>query len=386
MILTNAGLNLLAKALAGKTLLFTRAAVGNGDLGSRDPKTLTSLISYKKDLPIQSMSVASGIGTAEVVLEMNNRGLTQGFFVKEYGLFARDPVTNAEVLYSYRNMGNEAGYLEGDNGVDIISYTLSIVTVIDQAPNVSATITSSTQYVTSSRLEQRVMNIYGQFATPAGFWSFTGNDTERIRPATLDQTRQALWGNADLAGMHSRIERLEDAVNQVTLNLEILQGHDTQYSHYMAEDFEDTSMLDTFAGRVTSIVAGDDSLDIEPIDGMIPGSIYTISDGISSEIVQVESISLENTIQRVILTSRINNTYVLENTKIFRTNAVIENREATGVNARAKISWQPTLVWKGTAASASFTVNADISVNTGQALTMSGEAVLDSSGLVTLNR
>ena len=379
MILTNAGRNLLAKALTGKTLNFTRAAVGNGDLGSKDPKTLTDLISLKKDLPIP------GVGTAEVVLEMSNKGLTQGFFVKEYGLFARDPDTNAEILYSYVNKGNESGYLEGDNGVDIISYVLSLVTVIDQAPNVTATITNTNQYVTISRLEQRVLDIYGQYAAPAGFWSYQSGDTERIRPATLEQTRQALFGTADIQGMNGRIERLEDALNQVALSLEILQGSSTQYSHYMAEDFTDSSTLDTFSASVTSIVAGDDSIDVAPIDGMIPGSFYTVTDGIRSEIVQVESINIENGIQRIILKDRIKNTYILASAQIYRTSAVINGSVAVGATARMKVAWEPSLVWRGTGESESFTVSANTTLNNSKAFTLSGNAVLNSSGLVSLS-
>lgn len=384
MILTNLGRTLLAKALTGKTLLFTRAAVGNGDLASRDPKSLTALISYKKELPIQSMSTTGSVGTAEVVLEMSNKGLTQGFFVKEYGLFAQDPDTHAEILYAYRNMGSEAGYLEGDNGVDIINYTLSIVTVIDQAPNVTAIINSTNQYVTISRLEQRVMDIYGGYVSPAGFWSFMSNDTQRIRPATLAQTREALFGNADIQGMNGRIERLEDAVNQIALSLEVLQEGSEQFSHYMAEDFKDSSMLDTFSAEVTSIVAGDDSLDVMPIDGMIPGSWYTVSDGINTEQVQAESINIENGIQRVILTGRVEHTYLLGSTQVFRTSAAVDTSGASAGEARVKVSWSPSIVWRGEAASSSFTVEADTSLNNAKAYSMSEKIALNSSGLVSL--
>ena len=88
-ILTNAGRNLLVKALTGKKLLFTKAAVGNGELGTRDAKTLTELISYKRDLPMRSIDTTGALGTIEVVLEMTNKDLLQGFFLKEYGLFAQ---------------------------------------------------------------------------------------------------------------------------------------------------------------------------------------------------------------------------------------------------------------------------------------------------------
>ena len=384
MILTAQGRTLIAKALTGKELCFTRAYVGDGTLGSRDPANLTALISPKKELPIQSMRLTGAIGTAEVVLEMSNKKLTAGFFVREYGLFARDPDSQSEVLYAYCNKGSEAGYLEGDNGTDQIAYSLSLVTVVDQAPNVTAYITNTNQYVTISRLEQRVMDIYANYTPPAGFWSFSAGDGERIRPADLEQTRRALWGDADVTGLNARLERVEDALNQTMLALEMLQVF-PGYSHYMAEDFKDASMLDGFESDVLSVMAGDDTIDCNPIDGMLPGSLYTISDGINSEVVQAQSINLENGIQRVILKDRIANTYILENTQMFRTSSKIDSDHAVGPNARLKVSWTPSLVWQGIGDSQSFTVSADTSLSSTSAYSVSGDIAFGSGGLVSLS-
>ena len=384
MILTSQGRNLIAKALTGKELRFTRAFVGDGTLGNRDPAALTALISPKKELPIQSMNLTGAIGTAEVVLEMSNKNLAQGFFVREYGLFARDPDSGNEVLYAYCNKGSEAGYLEGDNGTDQIAYSLSLVTVVDQAPNVTAYITNTNQYVTISRMEQRMLDLYAPYESPAGFWSFTQNDAVRIRPSTLEQTRRALWGDADVTGLNSRLERVEDALNQTMLALEMLQAY-PGYSHYMAEDFKNTNMIDTFESDVLTVMAGDDTIDCNPIEGMLPGSIYSISDGINSEQIQVESINLENGIQRVILKDRIANTYILENAQIFRTSSAINDSYAIGPNARLKISWDPAFVWRGTGEQEDFTVNVDTSLNNAKAFTLSEDAVLTSGGLVSLS-
>lgn len=385
MILTAQGRNLIAKALTGKELCFTRAYVGDGTLRSgQDPATLTALISPKKELPIQSMNLTGAIGTAEVVLEMSNKNLTTGFFVREYGLFARDPDTQSELLYAYCNKGSEAGYLEGDNGVDQINHILSLVTVVDQAPNVTAYITNTNQYVTITRMEQRVLDLYAPYDSPAGFWSFTNGDRERLRPATLEQTRTALWGDADVTGLNGRLERVEDALNQTMLALEMLQVF-PGYSHYMAEDFRDTSMLDNFESTVLTVMAGDDTIDCNPIDGMLPGSIYTVSDGINSEQVHVESINLENGIQRVILRDRILNTYILENTQLFRTSSTIDGEHAIGPNARLRITWTPSLVWKGAGEQESFTVNADTSLNNAKEFALSGDVVMGSGGLVSLS-
>ena len=385
MLLTTQGRNLLALALTGKPLVFSRAYCGDGTLPpGQDPAALSSLISPKRELPIQSINTLQGIGSCEVVLEMSNKNLTQGFFVREYGLFAIHPDTQQEVLYAYRNSGDNSGYIEGDNGIDIINYTLSIVTVIDQAPNVSAILSSSHQYVTISRLDSRISALFGQYLPPKGFWCFGQDNEQLMRPATLQQTRQALWGDVDILSFNSRIERLEDAVNQTMLRLELLSDY-PGYSHYSAEDFRDTNQIDQFYAHITSIIAGDDSIDVNPIDGMLPGSIYTISDGINSERVQVRSINLENGIQRIILEDTVKNTYILDTAQIYRTSTRINNSVATGPNARIKISWTPDLLWTGTGELENFTVALDTSINNQKAYSLEGSISIDASGLVTLN-
>lgn len=384
MILTNSGRILLSKALTGKSLVFTRAWCGDGELRSgQDQRALTALISPKKELPLQSINILSGVGTCEVVVEMSNAKLAQGFFVREYGLYALDPDTKKEVLYAYRNSGNESGYLEGDNGVDLINYTVSIVTVIDQAPNVSAVLANTNQYVTITRLDSRMADLFTDYTQPSGFWSFVAGEN-RLRPATLEQTRRALWGNADVAGLSARIERLEDAVNQTMLKLEMLNEY-PGYSHYIAEDFVDTNQIDLFTGRVTSIVAGDDSLDITPIDGMLPGSLYTITDGVNSEIVKVQSISLERSIQRVILTAPIKNTYLTDNVQIFRTSATIGTQEAVGSGARLRRTWTPDLTWQGSGAQEEFSAAVNLSLSSRSSFSITGDVELDAAGYATLS-
>ena len=74
MTLTTNGRNLLAKALTGKTLQFTRAFVGNGST-SKQHSAMTALVSPKMELPIQSLRTSS-TGTAEVVLELINQILS----------------------------------------------------------------------------------------------------------------------------------------------------------------------------------------------------------------------------------------------------------------------------------------------------------------------
>ena len=170
----------------------------------------------------------------------------------------------------------------------------------------------------------------------------------------------------------------------MALSLEVLQGHDEDYSHFMAEDFADDSMLDTFAAKVTRLITGSDTLEVERSDGIIPGSYYTLSDGLTSETVQVDHVNVSSSVQRVILTSSIRNTYTLANTKLFRTNVTIEDGSAVGAKAQVKAQWLPGLIWRGTEGSETFTVNADLSVSNAASYKLLGDAVLTSSSMASL--
>lgn len=383
MVLTNAGRNLLAKALTGKQLNFTRACVGDGNLGSRDQLTLTALISQKKVLPIQSILATQQIGTCEIVLEMSNSGLTNGFFVREYGLFATDPDTNKEVLYAYRNKGTEAGYLPGDNGIDAVNYTLTILTVIDQATNVTATISSANSYVTISRLEGRLADIFDVYTTAKGFYTYAAGDDQKLRKADIQTTRDIIMGVTDIQSLNARLERMEDNMATMFLALE-MQNIYPGYTHYIVEDFINPDQIDMYTCQVTSVVAGDDSLDCVPVDGMIPGGWYTLTDGINSEQVQVQSINLENNIQRVILAHPVKNTYFLGTSKLYRTSATIDNEKAYGAGTAKTIKWLPTTVWKGQGSSTTYTINANTSLGSVKGFNITGECALTSEGYVTL--
>ena len=384
MTLTNAGRNLLAKALTGKTLTFTHAAVGNGDLGNRSISAMTGLVSQKLTLPVTAMKTSS-VGTAEVTVEISNSELTTGFFLKEYGLFAKDPDnSNNTVLYSYCNKGNEAGYLEGFDGTNPVHFALSLITVIDQAQNITANITVSNNYVTQTVLDSRIESLFAQQGNTAGFWTYEANDTRRFRPLPLTDTRKLILGVDDTASLQDRLKAAENAINQIALALNV-QEIEPGADRFIAEDFIDPDSIDLYAATVTSVVAGDDSIDCNPIGGMIPGGVYTLTDGVKSENVQAESINLENGIMRVILYNTVRNTYNLETCRLLRSTADIKNGNAFSSSVNRNIVWIPGITWKGLASSASYTIPLDTTISAAGNFSLSGNASIDSDGCISLS-
>ena len=384
MKITNNGRNLLAKGLTGKTITFTRVIVGDGTLTNQNILTLNNLINQKKILPIVQLNKTENIGTAEIICEMNNQDLTTGFWVREFGLFARDPDTNQEILYSYRNVGNEASYLPAAGGVDVVNYTLSLVTVIDQAQNVTAVMTTNNNYVTTTNLTSRINALFGAYRNISGFWTYSETGEKIFRPATVQQVKDTLLGSHDIDSLNARIRVLEDALSQVLMSIE-MQNLYPDYTHFICEDFLNTSELDLYSCKVTSIVAGDDSIDCEPLDGILPGSFYMLTDGINQELTQVDSVSIENNIQRVILTAPVENTYILNSCMLYRTSANVLAGMATGAGLRKSQTWQAAINWKGTTENAQYTINLDTSANNSNAFEIDGAGVFDSSGHATLD-
>lgn len=382
MTLTYSGRDILALALTGKPLVFTRAFVGTGDLGTRDPLSLTDLIHRHLELPITAMRT-SQTGVAEVTVEISNKDLVTGFFMKEYGLFAKHPDTGREVLYSYCNKGNTAGYLEGFDGTNPVNVTLSFITVIDQAQNITANITNTYSYVTANTLDARIESLFAPYDSPAGFFSFNKNDKRRLRPTSLQNMREVLIGTADIISLINRIERLEDAINQINLSLNVQEIYPAA-SHFIAEDFLNPDSIDLYSAQVTSIVAGDDSIDCIPIEGLLPGSIYLITDSYKSEYVQIESVNIENGIMRVILYEHIQNTYNLDTCRLIRTTADISNGAAYGAGTAHKAVWIPAVTWKGLGANETFSVPFDTTISNQDSFSFSGNAVLDDTGCITL--
>ena len=150
-ILTTQGRNLLAKALTGAELQFTKIQLGDGVWDENtNPEELTSLVSPKIDLPINDLSI-QGDGTARIRAVLTNTGLQEGFFTRELGIFAKDPETGEEILYSASYASNP-DFIPAD-GVTKIEDVIDVYTVIANAQNVTAVISDTVVIATKQDIE-----------------------------------------------------------------------------------------------------------------------------------------------------------------------------------------------------------------------------------------
>ena len=161
MKLTNAGRNILAKALTGKPLKFTKAWAGDGYPPSDEEiLTMTDLVQPHREMEIADMSIPPYIGTAKITVVLSNKDMTAGFFLREIGLFAQDPDTGAELLYGYANSGDTADYMPGQDGADPVYYRFNLTVIVDQAKNITAVFSDNPLAVTHRQLDDRTDEIY----------------------------------------------------------------------------------------------------------------------------------------------------------------------------------------------------------------------------------
>ena len=98
-IITNAGRNLLARALAGEgKIIFTKAAFGD-QKHSGNLREVTELKNKKLDLNI--MNIRNDNGTAILTVQISNENVEQSFQTEEFGVYAKIEGDVTEILYSY---------------------------------------------------------------------------------------------------------------------------------------------------------------------------------------------------------------------------------------------------------------------------------------------
>lgn len=128
------GWNLLAKMVAGETLVISRIMVGQGKLTDDiNPAALTDLIqpvaAATSTIPVTQNNIASFI--VEYRSDLNG-GLDTGFWLNEYGVFAIDP-DEGEILLYYGTLGDFPQFVSPYAGgsLDILRYPVSIILTDD---------------------------------------------------------------------------------------------------------------------------------------------------------------------------------------------------------------------------------------------------------------
>lgn len=140
MVLTEAGQNLYAKCLASSTdITFTKFILGNGTYAGTETTeeiaAKTALTSPKDEFQISKASVVNN-STCKLEMNASNLKITEGYFVTEIGVYAKDSDGN-EVLYCITvAVPDKADWMPAYNGVAPGSLRYLMYITVGNAENI----------------------------------------------------------------------------------------------------------------------------------------------------------------------------------------------------------------------------------------------------------
>lgn len=144
--LTNKGAALLAKAVSGTTMEFTRAAIGSGDVPSGTAiEATTDLYAKVKDVPLADVTAVGGHATFQ--LQIVNNDVSTEFKWKEVGVYANDP-EEGEILYAYGNAGENADTIPASTA-GTVELTFNMVSNIANGVEVEVTVNQGVSFATT---------------------------------------------------------------------------------------------------------------------------------------------------------------------------------------------------------------------------------------------
>lgn len=384
-ITTSQGLNLLAKAVAGKMLRFSRVGLGDSEsggtivtIGADDAPDMTNLVHWQKDLPISGNPTVEG-GIAYLQFIVQNSDVTNGFWMRETGIFAIDPDTGNEVLYAYENRGTKGGWLPPTSTNEIWEQTFTAAIAVGNVENITAVVGSGLVFVTHDELTNAI-----QAQVDALQAHIDSTDPHpNLTPATPDAPTEPV-DEEQIAAVNSRLSQVETNLANLYLQLSTEKDLGLTPNLMLAEDFTGESVCDMFSQIVMGATQNTRVITLDNGTGLIAGSYYTLTDGVNSEEVQIVSIATNNGVTTVNVASNIQNNYSLANTTLRRSTLTVGDGQAYGAGDIRSETFTFTRVWTGTAANNTATITLATTLANQAAFDLEGDYAFTSDGEFTL--
>lgn len=375
-VTTELGLNVLAKAIAGKPLRFTRVGLGDSEdggaivtIGAEDAPDMTGLVNWQKDLPILADPTVDG-GIAYIKFLVQNSDVTEGFWMRETGIFALDPDTGAEILYAYENRGTKGGWLPPTGTNEIWEQTFTAAIAVGNVENITAVVASGLTFVTHDEFQAHIDS-----TTPHPNIVVNGGDSTPETP-TVDEEQ--------IAAVASRLNQVETNLANLYMQLNTENDLGIKPNLMLIEDFQGETVCDIFAQPVTTANVGTRTVTLADDTGLLAGSWYTLTDGVNSEFVQIVSIAKNAGTTTVNLASTIGHNYNIANTTLRRSTMTIDNGQAYGAGDVRSATFNFNQTWSGTAANNSTTLELTTTLANKAAFELEGDYAFTSDGEFTL--
>ncbi len=316
MRLTKRGKLALAQVMAGDSeLKFVRVELGDGEFSYSTESVfdLTELRNWQMSLPLTKVEV-QGNGLVLIEAFLSNAEVFHGFRAKEHGLIAIDPATGEEILFSYRNDGENYSFIPSAVGSAKIALYVEYVAEIADAENVTAVLDLSVAYLTRDDFDTHVNSAFPHKNAPCHYLDVTQTDAlwatdndSHLHKISVEDLKNQL--KSEPVETVSEFERVMTAKAELGLDANVL----------LVEDFTGDSMLDNFSVKVTSSAENGRLLGVESVDGLQTGAEYFLTDGVSAELVKVSSVVYNVSGYHVRLAEPLINAYDWSSTALSRT-------------------------------------------------------------------
>ena len=344
--MTQAGLDIIAKGNTGATIKFTKIVLGDaiekGTIQSPTDKeilSMTKVINARKEIPKMADAQFTGGGTFTIKFQLNNAEYTEGFWCREVGLFAKDPDTNKEVLYCYKNFGSLATYVPAGDGAIAMNLIVSLITIVDQTTDVQATIGGDFMFVSEAEFTSHVNSTNphpnflskGSEVTSSTYYWAAGDDRQ-LHPVSKSNMQEEILGGSlnSITALNSRIGQNEINIANLFMQLQSQSDLGLDANLLLVEDFSNCECIDMLNKKIEVNVAGDDVVYVDSFDGLRVGHYYTVTDGTHAQTARVKSLAINENLKAVFLEEKLEKNLNLETGRLCRTTGLIEGRQIRG--------------------------------------------------------
>lgn len=398
-IMTRRGLDVLAKGIAGQQIKFTRVGLGDSMRGTElieptDEQVLEfdDLIHWREDIPMVDCRFA-GNGTMIVQAMLQNVDFESGFWRREVGLFAQDPDTQEEVLYSYKNSGYLSSFTPSGKGAVLLNEVVNLVTVVDNATNIVATLDAGLLYVSQAQLIEHVNSTnphpnIPQLKEPVvnapGFWA--NDDDNHLHTITFEHLTEQIFSDeaAPIHQIKSRVSQTETNIANLFMQLNSLTETGLEANLLLSEDFISCEHVDRLKTKVLNTAGGPNDIYVESLDGILVGHYYTISDGMRNQFLRVSAAATNSGLNDVMFDSPVLYTYDLDKAYLYRTTAIVERGRAGGSSAIKESVFAPDDVWQGVSSTVTQTIALSTTQKNSANFELTGSGSFNSAGFFTL--
>lgn len=223
-ILTNSAAALISKVLSGKTLNFTRMAVGDGFCYDTEvAKGYTKLVNEVLSLDITKKETQSP-SSVRITSVLTNTDAQKEFYYREVGLYAQDPDTGEEVLYAYGNRNDAAEYIT-PAGSTIITKQLIFVIAVGDSANVTFNLNADVYATQEDTLEiqENIEQIQTNLEQVQANIQQNQADIQGVQTNLVGAQANIQQAQSDIQGIKTDLNGAQANIQQAQTNITTLQ-------------------------------------------------------------------------------------------------------------------------------------------------------------------